>query len=233
MVLQLGVVNVRMTAAATLTVTCERGTSPKALQQALWGIGDVQELHVERRPLDLVDVIVTYENEALAEDARALLLTFVPEPQSPPNTPLTDEIISDEDFQTLTVIRDANERSTLHLECQCPDFSRLLQATTEFGEIKPEWKVEGRKDSLVLTIEYLNPTDCRRAYEYWASKIGADHRPPCLLPIEDSVASNADPIPSSPSPQAQLPEAEEGIDLCRLQILIPEEKNIEEVREEY
>ena len=194
MALQLGVVNVRMTTAATLTVTCERGTSPKALKQALWGIGNVQELHVERRPLDLVDVIVTYENEALAEDARVLLLTIVPEPQGPPNTPLADEIISDEDFQTLTVICDANERSTFHLGCQCPDFPRLLQATTEFGEVKPEWKVEGPKDSVVFTIEYLNPTDCRRAYEYWGSNIGADHRPPCLLPIEDSVASNTGPI---------------------------------------
>ena len=71
MALQLEILDARITAAATLTITCDSSASPDILKQTLWGVGDLKELCVHRRTLGLIDVVATYAEEALAEDAKA------------------------------------------------------------------------------------------------------------------------------------------------------------------
>ena len=181
MALQLKILDTRITAAATLTITCDSSASPDALKQTLWGVGDLKELCVHRRALGLIDVVATYAEEALAEDAKALLQTFVPKPQDSPPTPLSDEIAGDEGFELLTVIRNANNRNAVCLECQCTDLPGLLETMIEFGETKPSWRVEGQKKSLRLEVEYLAPADYRQAYNYWGAKLSTNRRPSKLL----------------------------------------------------
>ena len=68
--------NGRITATATITITCDSSANREALKQTLWSVGDLQDLSVHRRALGFIDIVATYTDAILAEDARALFLNL-------------------------------------------------------------------------------------------------------------------------------------------------------------
>ena len=47
---------------------------------------------MHRRALGFIDIVANYTDAILAEDARALLQSFISEPQDSPPTPISDEV---------------------------------------------------------------------------------------------------------------------------------------------
>ena len=70
MALQLEVLNARITATATLTITCDSSANPEASKPTLRSVRDLQDLSVHRRALRFIDIVATYTDAILAEASR-------------------------------------------------------------------------------------------------------------------------------------------------------------------
>ena len=64
---QLEVLNARITATATLTITCDSSANPEASKPTL---RSVRDLSVHRRALRFIDIVATYTDAILAEASR-------------------------------------------------------------------------------------------------------------------------------------------------------------------